>query len=219
MFNDLFNSKKQIVISSDRPPKELNVEERIISRFEWGVVADIQHPDLETRIAILRKKLSEEKIYVPDDIILYVAAHVKSNIRQLEGCVLKIVALSAIYEMPLNLESTKKLIKDIVRDEDCKPITIENIQRAVADAYNIDVRDMKSKRRTDATAFPRQIAMYLARNLSDQFSTSVVGEAFGGRDHTTVMYAYNKIKEKLHSDPFFTEKINQIIKKIKNSEE
>ncbi|MDR3112699.1 MAG: chromosomal replication initiator protein DnaA [Elusimicrobiota bacterium] len=219
MFNDLFNSKKQIVLSSDRPPKDLEkVEERIISRFEWGCLADIQPPDLETRIAILRKKAQDEKLFIPDDVIIYIATNVKSNIRQLEGCLIKIAALALYSNVPLNVDTAKNILKDIVRNEDGKNISVETIQKIVANEFNIDFKDMKSKRRTDAIAFPRQIAMYLARTLVDEFSTNKIGEMFGGRDHATVMYACDKIKEKVTSDPYFNAKINGIIKKIKNHE-
>ena len=216
IFNSLYDSRKQVVISSDRPPKELEkVEERLISRFEWGIIADIQPPDLETRIAILKKKAEDEKLYVPDDVILYIATRVKSNIRELEGSLLRITAFSAFTGTPLTVDSVEKILKDIIVDSAQTRITIENIQKVVAEEFNIDLRDMKSKRRTDAIAFPRQIAMYLARTMTDEFSTNDIGEAFGGRDHTTVMHACNKIKEKLSADPYFNAKLNQIIKKIR----
>jgi chromosomal replication initiator protein len=219
MFNNLFNAKKQLAISSDRPPKELEgVEDRLISRFEWGIIADIQQPDLETRIAILRKKAEEEKIYVPDDVVLHIATQVKSNIRQLEGSLLRITAFSLFTGTPLTVDSVQKMLRDIIKTDESAHITIEGIQKVVADEFSIDLRDMKSKRRTDAIAFPRQIAMYLVRTLSDEFSTNAIGEAFGGRDHSTVMHACNKIKEKIDSDPYFNAKINQIIKKIRNSD-
>ncbi|MDR1087389.1 MAG: chromosomal replication initiator protein DnaA [Endomicrobium sp.] len=219
MFNNLFNAKKQLVISSDRPPKELEgVEDRLISRFEWGIIADIQQPDLETRIAILRKRAEEEKIYVPDDVVLHIATQVKSNIRQLEGSLLRITAFSLFTGTPLTVDSVQKMLRDIIKTDESTRITIEGIQKAVAGDFNINLRDMKSKRRTDAIAFPRQIAMYLARTLSDEFSTNAIGDAFGGRDHSTVMHACNKIKEKMDSDPYFNAKINQIIKKIRNCE-
>jgi chromosomal replication initiator protein len=219
MFNNLFNSKKQVVISSDRPPKELEgVTERLISRFEWGIIADIQPPDLETRIAILRKKADEENIYIPDDVVLHIATHVKSNIRQLEGSLLRITAFSTFTVTPLTVDSVQKMLKDIIKTDNSNNITIETIQRVVSSEFNLNTRDMKSKRRTDALAFPRQIAMYLARTMTDEFSTNTIGEAFGGRDHSTVMHACNKIKEKINSDPYFTAKINQIIKKIRDAE-
>ncbi|MDR2395744.1 MAG: chromosomal replication initiator protein DnaA [Endomicrobium sp.] len=217
MFNNLFNSKKQVVVSSDRPPKELEgVEERLISRFEWGVIADIQPPDLETRIAILRKKAEEEKIYVPDDVVIYIVSQIKSNIRQLEGSLLRITAFSLFTGTPLTVDSVQKILHDIIKADNSARITIESIQQVVADEFNLDIKDMKSKRRTDVIAFPRQIAMYLARTLTDEFSTNAIGDAFGGRDHSTVMHACNKIKEKMDSDPYFNAKINQIIKKIRN---
>jgi chromosomal replication initiator protein len=220
IFNSLYDSRKQVVISSDRPPKELEkVEERLISRFEWGIIADIQPPDLETRIAILRKKAEDEKLYVPDDVILYIATRVKSNIRELEGSLLRITAFSAFTGTPLAVDSVEKILKDIIVDSAETKITIENIQKVVANEFNIDLRDMKSKRRTDAIAFPRQIAMYLARTMTDEFSTNDIGDAFGGRDHTTVMHACNKIKEKMNSDPYFNAKLNQIMKKIRLAEE
>jgi chromosomal replication initiator protein len=219
MFNSLFNLKKQVAISSDRPPKELEgVEERLISRFEWGIIADIQPPELETRIAILRKKAEEEKIYIPDDVILCIATQVRSNIRQLEGSLLRITAFSLFTGTPLTVDSVQKMLKDIIKTDDSARVTIETIQKVVAENFNIDIRDMKSKRRTDAIAFPRQIAMYLTRTLTDEFSTNAIGDAFGGRDHSTVMHACNKIKEKMNSDPYFNAKINQIIKKIHNSD-
>ncbi|MDR2676764.1 MAG: chromosomal replication initiator protein DnaA [Endomicrobium sp.] len=219
MFNSLFNFKKQVVISSDRPPSELDgVEERLISRFEWGIIADIQYPDFETRTAILRKKAEEEKIYVPNDIIVHIAMQIKSNIRQLEGSLLRVVAFSAFTSTPLTVDSVKKILKDIIKTDNSAHITIENIQKIVASDFNIDMKDMKSKRRTDAIAFPRQLAMYLARTLTDEFSTNAIGDAFGGRDHSTVMHACNKIKEKMGSDQYFNTKVNQIIKKIRNAE-
>ena len=154
IFNSLYDSRKQVVISSDRPPKELEkVEERLISRFEWGIIADIQPPDLETRIAILRKKAEDEKLYVPDDVILYIATRVKSNIRELEGSLLRITAFSAFTGTPLTVDSVEKILKDIIVDSAQTRITIENIQKVVAEEFNIDLRDMKSKRRTDAIAF------------------------------------------------------------------
>ncbi|MDR0618169.1 MAG: chromosomal replication initiator protein DnaA [Endomicrobium sp.] len=218
MFNNLFNSKKQVVVSSDRPPKELEgVEERLISRFEWGIIADIQPPDLETRIAILRKKAEEEKIYIPDDVVIYIASQIKSNIRQLEGSLLRITAFSLFTGTPLTVDSVQKILHDIIKIDDSTRITIESIQRVVADEFNLDIKDMKSKRRTDSVAFPRQIAMYLARILTDEFSTNAIGDAFGGRDHSTVMHACNKIKEKIDTDPYFNAKINQITKKIRNN--
>jgi chromosomal replication initiator protein len=220
-FNTLYDSRKQVVITSDRAPKDLpTLEPRLISRFEWGVIADIQPPDLETRIAILRKKAEEEQIYIPDDVILYIATQIKSNIRELEGSLLRITAFSAFTGTPLTVDSVQKILKDVVRPpEDAMPITIERIQAVVSKHFNLDLKDMKSKRRTDAVAFPRQIAMYLARTLTDEFSTNEIGNAFGGKDHTTVMHACNKIKSRMSTDPYFVAKINQISKEIREGKE
>lgn len=220
-FNTLYDSHKQVVITSDRPPKELpTLEPRLISRFEWGVIADIQPPDLETRIAIVRKKAEEEKLFIPDDVTLYIATQIKTNVRELEGSLLRITAFSAFTGTPLTVDSVQKILKDVVRPpENASPITIEKIQKVVAKHFNLEVKDMKSKRRTDAVAFPRQIAMYLARTLTDEFSTNEIGEAFGGKDHTTVMHACNKIKTKMSSDPYFVAKINQISQEIRSDKE
>jgi chromosomal replication initiator protein len=220
IFNELFESKRQIVLTSDRPPKELDkVEERLISRFEWGVIADIQPPDFETRIAILRKKAEAEKIFVPDDVILYIATQIKSNIRELEGSLLRISAFSAVTNTTLTLDSVQVILKDIVKPVNYVRITMDQIKKIVSAEYNMDIKDMHSKRRTDAIAFPRQVAMYLSRTLTDEFSTTEIGTSFGGRDHTTVMHACNKIKEKMATDPYFNAKLNTIIRKIKDNSE
>lgn len=220
-FNTLYDSHKQVVITSDRPPKELpTLEPRLISRFEWGVIADIQPPDLETRIAILRKKAEEERLFIPDDVTLYIATQIKSNIRELEGSLLRITAFSAFTGTPLTVDSVQKILKDVVRPpEDAAPITIDHIQKVVSRHFNLEVKDMKSKRRTDAVAFPRQIAMYLARTLTDEFSTNEIGDAFGGKDHTTVMHACNKIKARMATDPYFVAKVNQISQEIRSGKE
>ena len=220
-FNTLYDSHKQVVITSDRPPKELpTLEPRLISRFEWGVIADIQPPDLETRIAIMRKKAEEERLYIPDDVVLYIATQIKSNIRELEGSLLRITAFSAFTGTPLTVDSVQKILKDVVRPpEDAAPVTIDKIQKVVARHFNLEFKDMKSKRRTDAVAFPRQIAMYLARTLTDEFSTTDIGDAFGGKDHTTVMHACNKIKARMATDPYFVAKINQISQDIRTEKE
>jgi chromosomal replication initiator protein len=214
-FNSLYDSRKQIVICSDRPPKETLVSDRLISRFEWGVIADIQPPDLETRIAILRKKTGEADLHVPDDVILFVATHIKTNIRELEGSITRIMAYASLTHSPLTVDTARKVLKDILSAPDhAAPITIDQVQRVVARHFNLDLRDMKSKRRTDAIAFPRQIAMYLARTLSD-LSTIEIGAGFGGKDHTTVMHACSKIKNKLSGDPYFVALLNKITHDIR----
>jgi chromosomal replication initiator protein len=216
-FNTLYDSRKQIVITSDRPPKEIpTLQERLITRFEWGVVADIQAPELETRIAILRDKADAENLFVPDDILLFLASHIRSNIRELEGSLTRVVAHASLTGIPLTVDSAKSVLRDVMaREEAAAPVSVEKIQEVVARHYHLDMSDMKSKRRTDAIAFPRQIAMYLARTLTDM-STTQIGECFGGKDHTTVMHATQKIKGRLESDPFFTALVNKIIQEIRS---
>ena len=214
-FNSLFDARKQVIISSDRSPKEMApLEQRLISRFEWGVVADIKPPDLETRIAIMRKKAESEKVFVPDDVILFVASAIKANIRQLEGALIRLSAFSSLTGSPLSVDVAKELLKDSVGVESGATVRVETIQRLVADQYSLEVRDLKSRSRTSEVAFPRQLAMYLALSLTDS-STTDVGKVFGGRDHTTVIHGRNKIKKMLENDPFFLETVNRLIEKIK----
>jgi len=218
-FNSLFDSRKQIVISSDRAPKEMGgLTDRLISRFEWGVVADIQPPDLETRIAILRKKAEIEQLHVPDDVILFVASEIKSNIRQLEGSFIRVVAFSALTHTPLTVDMARVTLRDILRREEIqKPITLDAIQEIVARHFNLEPRELKSKRRTDAIAWPRQISMYLARVLTE-LSTTEIGNHFG-KDHTTVLHACEKLKLKLAESPFISSLVNKITQEIKNQNE
>ncbi|HVO33809.1 MAG TPA: chromosomal replication initiator protein DnaA [Elusimicrobiota bacterium] len=215
-FNTLYDSRKQIVISSDRPPKEIpTLQERLITRFEWGVVADIQAPELETRVAILREKAEAEHLYISDDVILFLASHVRKNIRELEGSLIRVVAHASLTGVPLTVDSARETLRDVIaREEAAAPVSIDRIQEVVARHYHVELHDMKSKRRTDAIAFPRQIAMYLARTLTDM-STTQIGDSFGGKDHTTVMHGANKVKARLESDPFFAALINKIIHEIK----
>jgi chromosomal replication initiator protein len=219
IFNALYGSHKQVVFASDRPPKEIqNLVERLRSRFQWGVIADIQPPDLETRIAILRAKAESENLYVPDDVILFIAGEIKSNIRDLEGSLIRIVAFSHVTGTDITVDRAREILKDIItKEEIIGQITIESIQRVVVKHFNTDIKEMKSKKRTDAVAFPRQVAMYLARTLTE-FSTTEIGTSFGGRDHTTVMYANEKIKTKLANDPYFSALINKITREIKTGE-
>lgn len=216
-FNTLYDSRKQIVITSDRPPKEIpTLQERLITRFEWGVVADVQAPELETRIAILRDKADAENLIVPDDVLLFLASHIRSNIRELEGSLTRVVAYASLTGVALTVDSAKAVLRDVMaREEAAAPVSIEKIQEVVARHYHLEIHDMKSKRRTDAIAFPRQIAMYLARTLTDM-STTQIGECFGGKDHTTVMHGTQKVKSKLESDPFFTALVNKIIQEIRS---
>jgi chromosomal replication initiator protein len=216
-FNTLYDSRKQIVITSDRPPKEIpTLQERLITRFEWGVVADIQAPELETRIAILRDKADAESLFVPDDVLLFLASHIRTNIRELEGSLIRVVAHASLTGVSLTVDSAREVLRDVMaREEAAAPVSIEKIQEVVARHYHLELHDMKSKRRTDAIAFPRQIAMYLARTLTEM-STTQIGDSFGGKDHTTVMHATNKIKGRLDTDPFFSALVNKIIQEIRS---
>ena len=193
-----------------------SLQERLISRFEWGVVADIQPADLETRIAILRKKAELERMAVPDDVILFVASQVKSNIRELEGALIRIVAFSTLTGTSLSVDSARATLKDILKREEAeRPLTMDRIQEVVAKHFSLDTKELKSKKRTDAIAWPRQIAMYLARTLTEH-STTEIGDLFGGKDHTTVLHACDKVKLKLAESPFIASLVNKITQEIKD---
>lgn len=213
LFNTLKDSGKQIVIASDRPQSKLEVEERLISRFKWGNTVDIQQPDLETRIAILKKKAEEEGFSVPEDVILFIASQIKSNIRELEGTLLRVTSFVKMTNTPFTLDAVKTILKDVIVPVEEAKINIEKIQKIVAEEYSITVKDLKIKSRKSQITLPRQIAMYLARSLTDM-STTEIGDTFGGRDHTTVMHAYDKVSKMLE-DPFINAQINKIIKLIK----
>jgi chromosomal replication initiator protein len=214
-FNSLFNARKQVVMSSDRSPKEMSPsEQRLISRFEWGVVADIKPPDLETRIAILRKKADLEGFYVPDDVILFVASSVKTNIRALEGSLIRLKAFASMTGSALTVDDAKDILKDSISQESAAPVRVETIQRLVAYKYSVDVKDLKGHQRTSAVTLPRQLAMYLACVMTE-LSLKDIGRAFGGRDHTTVLHSREKIKKQVEQDPFFLELVNKLQSDIK----
>lgn len=209
-FNALHEASKQIVISSDRPPKEIpTLEDRLRSRFEWGLITDIQAPDLETRIAILRKKAVTEGWKLPNDVIVYIANLINSNIRELEGALIRVIAYASLTKREITIELAEEVLKDIIPSQQATRISIPQIQQAVAEYFHLSVEDLKSKRRTQNITLPRQIAMFLAREVTDA-SLPKIGEEFGGRDHTTVIHAYEKIKESMESDP----QINQIVKDL-----
>ncbi|NPV29386.1 MAG: chromosomal replication initiator protein DnaA [Firmicutes bacterium] len=213
-FNALYEANKQIVISSDRAPKEIpTLEDRLRSRFEWGLLADIQPPDLETRIAILRKKAQLEKFSLPDDVLLFIATNIKSNIRELEGALARIIAYASLHQREINLDLASEALKDILLGNRPPHVTVPMIQKVVAQYFNLRVEDFKARRRTRSVAFPRQIAMYLARELTD-ISLPKIGEEFGGRDHTTVLHAHEKIKEEIKKDTNLELVINELIKAL-----
>ncbi|MFH1191715.1 MAG: chromosomal replication initiator protein DnaA [Candidatus Omnitrophota bacterium] len=213
-FNTLYDAHKQIVFSSDRPPKEItNLQERLVSRFGWGLATDIQPPDLETRVAILKKKIEREPVSVPDDVIFFIAQLIKTNIRELEGALIRTIAYSLLEEAPVTLHLAKEVLKDLLR-EPTKLITIDFIQRCVVEEFGITLQDLKTKRRNKQVVFPRQIAMYLSRELTE-LSLPEIGELFGGKDHTTVLHSYKKIKESINNNPKLKERIDKVIQVIK----
>jgi len=215
-FNALHEEHKQIVISSDRPPKEIpTLEERLRSRFEWGLITDIQPPDLETRIAILRKKAKAENLDIPNEAMMYIANMIDSNIRELEGALIRIVAYSSLTNQDITAHLAAEALKDILPTGRNRLITMQDIQQRVGDYYGLKLEDFKARKRTKAVAFPRQIAMYLSRELTD-YSLPKIGDAFGGRDHTTVIHAHEKISQLLKIDQDLYKIINSLTERIKN---
>ena len=215
-FNALFEVNRQIVISSDRPPREIpHLEERLRSRFEWGLQADIQPPDFETRTAIIRKKAEDEGLNVPQDVLLYIAQQAQSNIRELEGALTRVVAYARAIGRPITVELAAEALKDLLPAQHRQPISIAAIQQCVARYFGLRTADLLSKSRSRDVAFPRQIAMYLARTLTDA-SLPAIGEEFGGRDHTTVLHAYEKIKSQLATDPSLAATLKELQAQISN---
>ena len=215
-FNALYEAGKQIVISSDRPPKDIpTLEERLRSRFEWGLTTDIQAPDLETRMAILSKKAAGEGITLPNDTLLYIATQIQSNIRELEGALIRVIAYASLQNSPPTPEVAAEALKDIVSARQTRVITIEAVQAAVAAHYSVDIEDLKAKKRTRTVTLPRQVAMYLCRELTDA-SLPRIGQEFGGRDHTTVIHAFEKIRAEAQKNVILAQTIKEITQKIKN---
>ncbi len=213
-FNTLHESNKQIIISSDRPPKEIpTLEDRLRSRFEWGLIADIQPPDLETRIAILRKKAQMENVEIPNEIMVHIAKKIQSNIRELEGALIRIIAFSSLTNSEITVELASEALKELFSAK-ARQLNVDLIKETISDQFNIKLEDFNSKKRTRAISYPRQIAMYLSRELTD-LSLPKIGEEFGGRDHTTVIHAYDKITNDIEGDAAFKEKIETIIKELK----
>jgi chromosomal replication initiator protein len=208
-FNALYDSQKQIVISSDCPPKEIpNIEERLHSRFEWGLIADIQPPELETKIAILRKKAEIEGVPIPDDVIYYIASNIKSNIRELEGSLIRLIAYSSLTGEKLDLTLAKRILTNIKSPEQ-RIVTINRVQKVVAEFFKIKVSDLISKNNSRAIAEPRQIAMFLCKRHTD-YSLPRIGKEFGGKHHTTVLYAIEKIDQRKEKDPELRATLNRL---------
>lgn len=212
-FNALYDAHKQIIISSDRPPKEIaNLQDRLVSRFSWGLTTDIQPPDLETRVAILKKKIEREPVSVPDDVIFFIAQLIKTNIRELEGALIRTIAYSLLEEKSITVDLAKEVLKDLLK-ESKKLITVDFIQRCVAEECGVSLQDLKTKRRNKNIVEPRQIAMYLSRELTD-LSLPEIGQCFGGKDHTTILHSYKKIKGALNTSPDLKDKVEKIIQVI-----
>lgn len=215
-FNTLHEANKQIIISSDRPPREIQtLEDRLRSRFEWGLITDIQAPDLETRIAILRKKALLENLNVPNDVMVYIASRIDNNIRELEGALIRVMAYASLTNQVVNNELATEALKDVFPTSKTKQITLELIQEIVSSYFKIKVEELLVKKRTRNLAFPRQIAMYLCRELTDT-SLPRIGEMFGGRDHTTVIHAHDKISRERNEDMKLNNTIKELIKRIES---
>ncbi len=208
-FNDLYDSSKQLVISSDSLPREIpTLEERLRSRFEWGLIADIQPPDLETKAAILRKKAQAEGVRLPDEVSLFIAKHAKSNIRELEGCLVRLVAHASFTNREVSLELAQEVLKDLTAEQQRLP-TIPSIQKAVADFYGVRVDDLRSRGRNKSIVLPRQVAMHLCREIV-KASLSDIGEGFGGKDHSTVIHSCQKVKRKMAGEEAFRKQVHDL---------
>ena len=213
-FNDLYESRKQIIVSSDSPPKDIqDIDERLRSRFEWGLIADIQAPDFETRVAILKKKAALDRVRLNDDVAYLIASRIRSNIRELEGSLTRMIAFCALTGSEMTVALAQEVLGELWGEEE-KIITIEQIQKKVSDLFGVTVSELKAKTRTKAVALPRQIAMYLARQLTHA-SLAEVGRAFGGKDHTTVLHAVDKIQALLQEDQKLRRSIDGLIQAIK----
>ncbi len=217
-FNTLYEAGRQIVISSDRPPRDIaTLEARLRSRFEWGLITDIQPPDLETRIAILRKKVNTDGIHISDpQVLTTVASRVSTNIRELEGALTRVVAFSSLTGRPLTVELTEEVLKDVFPLGEAPEISIERIQEIVTDRFGITLQELVSERRSQSLVYPRQVAMYLCRQLTDS-SLPKIGKKFGGRDHTTVMYATSKIENRIKEDRNVYNLVQELTARIKQA--
>src|SRR5687768_14436104 len=212
-FNALYDAHKQIVVTSDRHPKEIpTLEERLVSRFEWGLVVDIQPPDLETRIAILQHKAARNNLQLPQDVVLFIAKNVKSNVRELEGSLIRLIAHSSLSGSDITIELAEEVLKNILSHETVR-ITVDRIQQEVAQEYGVSVEGLKSKKRTKTLTVPRQVAMYLCRQHTD-LPLVEIGQAFGGRDHTTVIHACDKVENEIREDRTIRVRVEQLRERI-----
>ena len=213
-FNALYDSQKQIVLSSDRPPHEIPaLEERLRSRFEWGLIADIQPPDIETRVAILKRKAEAEAVPLPDGVAMYIAGRIKSNVRELEGSLIRLIAYASLKGHEITLELTQEVLRKVI-DQEEKEVTIETIQRFVSDYYQLRTGDLKSRNNSKSVAKPRQIAMYLCKALTHS-SLPEIGRSFGGKHHSTVIYSLKKVEELRKTDEYFNSLISNFLQSFR----
>ena len=209
-FNTLFDAHKQIVLSSDRPAAEIaNLEGRLVSRFEWGLVTELQAPALETRVAILQKRAAALKLVVPDEVIQFIAERIRTNVRRLEGALVRVASYASLTGHPATLASLETLLRDALHEEARRAVSIDSIQKRVAEHFDIRIADMTSRRRPKNIAFPRQVAMYLSRTLTDR-SLSDIGESFGGRDHGTVIHACKLVEARVRGNPSLRQSVSYI---------
>ena len=214
-FNALHESMKQIVIASDRPPKELaEIEDRLRSRFEWGLIADIQPPDLETKVAILQKKAESERVSLSTDLALYIASNVRTNVRELEGALIRLMAYCSLTGAEVNLVTAQQVLKNFI-DSQARKITIDAIQKAVAEQFGLRATEIKAKSNSRAIVFPRQIAMFLAKQMTEA-SLPEIGRQFGGKHHTTVMHSVDKIEQQRQSDKDLNRLLNKLTETLNN---
>ena len=213
-FNTLHEAHKQIVLTCDRPASEIqNLEQRLVSRFEWGLVTDMQPPDVETRVAILRKKEKMMGVELPDEILNFLAQRIRTNVRRLEGALVRVTSYASLTGKKLSLEVVEGLLREVLHEEGRYSISIEVIQKKVAEHYDIRLADMASKRRPENIAFPRQVAMYLARQMTES-SLNTIGEAFGGRDHGTVLHACRLVKDRMQVDAQIRQVVSYLEKQL-----
>ena len=209
-FNSLYDGHHQIVLTSDKFPKEIpDLEERLRNRFEWGLIADIQPPDVETRVAILEKKAEVEGVELPQDVAIFLATNIDSNVRELEGSLTRLGAFASLNKCPITVDFARDVLQSVLRERTDRAITIESIQKAVCDFFRIRPNDLRSKRRTRTIALPRQVAMYLCRRYTNA-SFPVIGDRFGGRDHSTVIHAAQVIERRLREDPTFRATVERL---------
>ncbi len=214
-FNSLYEARKQIVVTSDKFPKDIpNFEERLRSRFEWGLIADIQSPDIETKVAILRKKAEIENISLANDVAFFLASQIDSNIRMLEGCLIRIGAFASLTKTPIDVQLAKEVLKNIIKPKE-EFVSIDLVQKIVSNFFNIKISDLKVKRKYKGYVIPRQIAMYLSRKLTNA-SLLEIGEKFGGKDHSTVLHSIKKVEEKISKEPSFKDMIDNLHSRIKS---